>query len=112
MKPTQLRDLIATQSQKLLILDVREREEFDAEPLLDDYPVYYKNLPLTLLSVVPKEELLAKIEGLCAELEGDHAHMNIITSCRSGVRSAKAVEVLGQHGIAAESLEGGVLGFY
>jgi len=111
MKSQDLKNLITEESESLLILDVREREEFESEPLLPNFPAFYQHLPLTLLSVLPKEELIEKFHGFGWAPSMESEVVTIVTVCRSGVRSAKARDILALHGIAVESLEGGVSGF-
>ena len=79
------------------------------------------NAPFFLLDVrEPHEYQIARIPGSTliplgqlgaryGELPPASAGREIIIHCKSGVRSAKAVNLLQEHGIAAKNLKGGIL---
>ena len=73
------------------LLDVREPQEFQICRIPDSTLIPLGQLP-SRLSEVPGQ--------------GD---AEIIVHCKSGVRSAKAVSLLREHGIAARNLKGGIL---
>ena len=79
------------------------------------------NAPFYLLDVrEPHEYQIARIPGSTliplgqlgsryGELPPASAGKEIIVHCKSGVRSAKAVSLLQEHGIEAKNLKGGIL---
>jgi molybdopterin/thiamine biosynthesis adenylyltransferase/rhodanese-related sulfurtransferase/molybdopterin converting factor small subunit len=76
----------------IYILDVREPNEFEIA-----------RIPGSTL--IPLGQLGARYGELPPASEGKE----IIVHCKSGVRSAKAVTLLKEHGIAARNLKGGIL---
>jgi len=76
----------------LYVLDVREPQEFQI-----------CRIPGSTL--IPLGQLPARV----AELPSGPGGPEIIVHCKSGVRSAKAVRLLQERGIAARNLKGGIL---
>jgi adenylyltransferase/sulfurtransferase len=77
---------------QVYILDVREPHEFQ-------------------ISRIPGSTLipLGQLAGRLGELPPASEGREIIVHCKSGVRSAKAVALLKEHGIDARNLKGGIL---
>jgi rhodanese-related sulfurtransferase len=112
MTAQELREILKeAHAGELLLLDVREADEFRDQPLLPDSPAWYINISLTVLAVLPKNELVEQLEEKCQALGSHLSDVRIVAVCRSGNRSRLAVEVLAKHGIHSENLEGGVVGF-
>ena len=87
----------------VLLVDVREREEFSAVHIPGAV-----NIPLSDLEKY-SEMSAQKIGTLLDEGSG---RSRIVVCCASGVRSARALEVLRNHGLSAlENLPGGVNGW-
>ena len=86
----ELRDLRAS-GRPVYLLDVREPQEFQIARIPDSTLIPLGQLP-TRLNEVPAQ-----------------GGADIIVHCKSGVRSAKAVRLLREHGIAAKNLKGGIL---
>ncbi len=76
----------------VFILDVREPHEFQIA-----------RIPGSLL--IPLGQLPSRLNELPPASDG----REIIVHCKSGVRSAKAVAILQEHGIEAKNLKGGIL---
>jgi sulfur-carrier protein adenylyltransferase/sulfurtransferase len=76
----------------VFILDVREPHEFQ-------------------ISRIPGSTLipLGQLAGRLGELPNASEGREIVVHCKSGVRSAKAVALLKEHGIDARNLKGGIL---
>lgn len=72
-----------------LLLDVREREEYDEE-----------RIPGSQL--LPLSELMARSDELPQDRE-------IVAQCRSGKRSAQATDFLRAQGLEVTNMEGGIL---
>jgi sulfur-carrier protein adenylyltransferase/sulfurtransferase len=76
----------------VFILDVREPNEFQIS-----------RIPGSTL--IPLGQLPSRLSELPPASDG----REIIVHCKSGVRSAKAVGILKEHGIDAKNLKGGIL---
>lgn len=100
---------VATLKQKLaagehlILLDVRDADEIQAEPFFTVPPKNSLNIPILPLLFSSREELEARI---FAPL-GYPSTTPIITLCHSGGRSSRACQALRQHGWTAENLDGG-----
>ncbi|HEX2149769.1 MAG TPA: rhodanese-like domain-containing protein [Actinomycetota bacterium] len=80
---------LVSRKAKVQVLDVRDPEEWDAGHLETAV-----NIPLV------------ELEGRLDELD---AGLPVLAVCRTGVRSAKAVDLLIANGFDAESIEGGTV---
>ncbi len=78
---------LASREARVQLIDVRDPDEWSAGHLESSV-----NIPLP------------ELEGRLGELE---AGMPVLTVCRTGIRSGKAVELLAAHGFKAESIDGG-----
>ena len=106
-----LKNILIQKRVPVLIVDVRETDEAKGEPLLPIETRQYAILPLSILAVLPKEELFVRLEKI-AERAGTSLHQaRWIVSCRSGNRSRRAQGILAQHGIESENLSEGYLGW-
>jgi adenylyltransferase/sulfurtransferase len=74
------------------LLDVREPHEFQISRIAGS-------------TLIP----LGQLAGRLGEVSEGAAGREIIVHCKSGVRSAKAVALLKEHGIDARNLKGGIL---
>jgi adenylyltransferase/sulfurtransferase len=76
----------------IYILDVREPQEFQ-------------------ICRIPGSRLipLGQLGARAGDLRDAASGREIVVHCKSGVRSAKAVRLLQEHGIAAKNLRGGIL---
>ncbi len=106
----QLKQVLAEGVEKVLIVDVRETDEVEEAPLLSGV-AYYANLPLSVLQMLPKEEVKERFEKLSTAAGAKLDETRVILSCRSGARSGAAQAVLAQYGVEAENLEGGYIGW-
>jgi thioredoxin len=93
ISPTQLKKLIASRNNRLLLLDVRFPDEH-AQRRIEYEPQL----------LIPLPELSERLE----ELE-QYRDYTIIAYCRSGRRSAQATSLLREHGFTARNLIGGIL---
>ncbi len=105
-----LKNLLEKGEEHILLIDVREPDEVSDEPYFDIPPDNYLSLSLTILSVLPKEELAEKIMGMLAHLGWEVDSVRIVTLCRSGRRSEMACSYFSKLGfpILIESLDGGL----
>ncbi len=92
---------------KYLLVDVREEEEISAAPFFSGSTAHCVNIPLTVLAVSPKEEVVARLEAAASGLGFVLPDVKIAVACRSGSRSSFAAERLSSFGIAAENMEDG-----
>lgn len=76
----------------IFVLDVREPQEFQICRIPDS-------------TLIPLGQLPTRLSELPAEGDG----REIIVHCKSGARSARAVRLLRERGIAARNLKGGIL---
>lgn len=104
-----LRHLLETGEEHILLIDVREQGEVSDEPYFEAPPGNYFPLSLTVLAVLPKEELVEKIRERLHQLNWNEQDIRIVTLCRSGRRSEMACPYFTRLGFAipAESLDGG-----
>jgi adenylyltransferase/sulfurtransferase len=86
----ELHDLRAS-GRRFYLLDVREPQEFQICRIPDS-------------TLIPLGQLPARLAEVPSQSGAE-----IIVHCKSGVRSAKAVRLLREHGIAARNLKGGIL---
>lgn len=109
MNAKTLKNLLEKGEEHILLIDVREPDEVSDEPYFDIPPDNYLSLSLTILSVLPKEELAEKIMGMLAYLGWEVDSVRIVTLCRSGRRSEMACPYFTRLGFAVpvESLDGG-----
>lgn len=110
MKSKELKEILVSTPEHVIVIDVREPDEFAEAPLLSDHRGYY-NLPLGLVCSLPKEELMARLEEVASKSNKTLDDVTLVVSCRSGGRSSLAQERLRTHGVEAENLEGGYLGW-
>jgi rhodanese-related sulfurtransferase len=106
----QLKQALVEGKEKILIVDVRETDEVAEMPLLSGV-AYYVNLPLSVLQMLPKEEVKERFEKLSAAAGTKLDETRVILSCRSGARSCAAQGMLAEYGIDTENLEGGYIGW-
>jgi rhodanese-related sulfurtransferase len=106
----QLKQALAEGKEKILIVDVREMDEVAEMPLLSGV-AYYVNLPMSVIQMLPKEEVKERFEKLSAGAGVKLDEMRVILSCRSGARSGAVQAELARDGIETENLEGGYLGW-
>ena len=85
--------LYKIKSNKILLIDVRENEEFSASAI--DGSI---SLPLSHLNQKPDLEFIQK-ESLIKE---------VFTICKTGKRSEKASKILSKFKIQSRSIEGGI----
>ncbi|MFZ1720483.1 MAG: rhodanese-like domain-containing protein [Candidatus Moraniibacteriota bacterium] len=104
-----LKNLLEKGEGHTLLIDVREPGEVSDEPYFDIPPDNYIALPLPVLSVLPKEELVEKIRERLRQLNWNVLDVRIVTLCRSGRRSEMACPYFTRLGFAVpvESLDGG-----
>lgn len=102
-----LKQLLEKGDERVLLLDVREPKEVVDEPYFEVQPENYLTISLTILSVLPKEELMLKIHEAIDRLRWKEPDVRIVTLCRSGRRSEMACASLQQLPFPVESLEGG-----
>jgi len=93
ISPAQLKELIESGDGSYFLLDVRFPDEHAQRRIEVDEQL-----------LIPLPELESRIE----ELE-PYRNQQIIVYCRSGSRSARAVEILRAHGFSARNLRGGIL---
>lgn len=104
MKSEVLKHKIASH-ELLILIDVREPDEVEADPYFIAPPICYLNVPMMPLLYASQSELETKIFTSL----GLPVTTLIITLCRSGGRSARACAHLRQFGWRAENLEGGIV---
>jgi len=92
---------------KYLLVDVREEEELASMPFFKEVSLHLAHLPLTVLSVSPKEEIVTRLEAAVKSLRLPLSEVKFVVACRSGNRSAFATERLVSFGIQAENMEDG-----
>ena len=109
MNAETLRQILESTPERVLIVDVREREEVMEEPLLPIGTSGYVNVPLSVLQMLPRNEICVRLKELADEGKRDGAAVTLVFSCRSGGRSARAQVLCMEAGIIAENLEGGYL---
>ena len=85
--------LYSTTPSKILLIDVRENEEFNASSIKGSI-----SIPLSHLNQKPELEFIQK-ESLIKE---------VFTICKSGKRSEKASKILSKFEIKSRSIEGGI----
>lgn len=107
----ELKKALEEGSEKILVVDVRETDEVEEAPLLSGV-AYYVNLPLSVIQMMPGEEVKRRFEELSEKAGTKLDETRIILSCRSGARSGAAQAMLSQCGIEAENLEGGYIGWF
>lgn len=107
----ELRRILEGKSESILIIDVRETDEVAEAPLLPSGMRHYENMPLSVLRMLPKEELVSRLEKISRSAGMDLKNVRLIVSCRSGGRSGRAQRILADAGIMTENLEGGYLGW-
>lgn len=109
MNAKTLKKLLSEENELILLVDVREPSEVSDEPYFDIPPKNYLPLSLTVLSVLPKEELAGKITEIRERLGWQNEDIRIVTLCRSGRRSEMACPYFSQLGslLSVESLDGG-----
>lgn len=104
-----LKILLEKGEDSILLVDVREPKEALYEPYFESPPDNYLLLSLTVLSVLPKEELAEKIRERLRYLHQGEQDIHIVTLCRSGRRSEMACSYFTQLNfpVSVESLDGG-----
>lgn len=104
-----LKNLLEEGKEHVLLIDVREPDEVSDEPYFEVPPDNYFPLSLTILSVLPKDELSGKIREILDRLGWEADSVRIVTLCRSGRRSEAALSYIARLGLSlpAESLDGG-----
>lgn len=104
-----LRKLLEAGEEPILLVDVREPNEVSDEPYFEVPPKNYLPLSLTVLSVLPADELKGKIMDVIGQLGWQGRDIRIVTLCRSGHRSQLACSYFSKAGISfpVESLDGG-----
>lgn len=107
----ELKQALKEGSEKILIVDVRETDEVEEMPLLSGV-AYYVNMPLSVIQMLPKEEVMERFEKLSEQAGATLDEARVILSCRSGARSCAAQGMLAQYGIDTENLEGGYMGWF
>ncbi len=105
----ELNVLLAHKQSRVLVVDVRERDEVAEAPLLPPGTPYYANLPLSVLQVLPETEVKTRFEELLEVAGPQLERVRVILSCRSGGRSSRAQMICSGVGIETENLEGGYL---
>lgn len=109
MQVNELQQLIVVNPDRVLVIDVRERDEVTAEPLFPIGTAYYAGLPLSVLRMLPQAELPGRIKEQVVAAGRDIDTVTLVLSCRSGGRPCQAQALLADVGITAESLDGGSL---
>jgi len=105
-----MKELLSQGKKNVLIVDVREGDEVKDAPLLPPETPYYQNFPLSILRVLPREEIRTRVEEFLVHADTLLSErVRIILSCRSGGRSSQAQEICARAGIETENLEGGYL---
>nr|WP_265264120.1 rhodanese-like domain-containing protein [Spirulina subsalsa] len=94
MTVQELKPLVDHQSKNFVLLDVRNRDEYDFAKLRD-----------SVLIPLPEIKQGLGVEKLKKVLNG----RPLIVYCRSGNRSAEALAILQKHGIQGTNLKGGIL---
>lgn len=107
MDAQECRRIIESRSEPLILVDVREVDEIMEAPFADRGNDHVLPLPLTSLMVLPKEEVLARLEDAARRIGRPVGELRIVAACRSGNRSRLATERFDAFGMAAENLEGG-----
>lgn len=102
-----LKNLLADDRSRILLIDVREPDELSDEPYFEILPENYIPLSLTVLSVMPESELQERITGILDHLGWKKEDTHVVTLCRSGRRSEMALIYFSRLGFPAESLDGG-----
>lgn len=90
-----------------LLIDVREIGEVSDDPYFLGARPSCVNIPLTVLGMLPKEEVIARLESAAKELGKPLSDVRVFVACRSGGRSLVAQEHLASLGIKTENVEGG-----
>jgi rhodanese-related sulfurtransferase len=99
------------EADKHLLVDVREEAEISTAPFFKGASTHYVNIPLTIIAVSPKEEIVARFEAAAKDLGLLLPDTKIMIACRSGSRSSFVVERLSSFGIRAENVEDGRIGW-
>ncbi len=107
MNAKTLKNLLEKGDEPILLVDVREPSELSDEPYFEVLPENYLTLSLIMLSVLPQEELTARIASVRARLHWEDRDIRIVTLCRSGRRSEMACAYFSPLGFSVESLDGG-----
>ena len=107
----ELKKALEEKSEKILLVDVRETDEIREEASFLSGVRGYVNFPLSVIRMIPGEELKQRFEELSEKTGIPFTEARIILFCRSGARSCIAQEVLALYGIDTESLEGGNAGW-
>ena len=105
----EIKELLSQGKKNVLIVDVREKDEVKDLPLFPPETSYYKNLPLSVLRVLPREEIRARMEEFLVHAGVSSEQARIVLSCRSGGRSGQAQTLCASVGLETENLEGGYL---
>ena len=106
MTAEECKKLIADKA-PLLLVEVRESDEVEESPYFEAAHPSYMNMPLTLISFLPKEELAERLESSAGRFGKPLSEVRVVAGCRSGARSALAVQRFAEAGIDAENLDGG-----
>ncbi|MBP9752132.1 MAG: rhodanese-like domain-containing protein [Candidatus Moranbacteria bacterium] len=96
---------------KYLLVDVREEAEISAAPFFKDVSPNYINIPLTVVAVSPKEEIVSRLETAAKSMGFLLSDAKVMIVCRSGSRSDFAVERLASFGIRTENVDDGRIGW-
>ena len=103
-----LREEMRQEKGGFLLVDVRETDEVADEPYFrDPSNPSFVNIPLTVLGMLPKEEVVARFESAIVGFGKPLSDVRVFVACRSGGRSLLAQEHLASLGIETENVEGG-----
>lgn len=111
MQASELQKLIVADPDRVLVIDVRERDEVTEEPLFPAGTAYYVEMPLSVLRMLPRAELVSRLREKISEKSRDPETVTLVLSCQSGGRSCQAQALLEDAGIRSESLYGGAFGW-
>lgn len=111
MQASELQRLIVANPDKVLVIDVRERNEVLEAPLFPAGTTHYAGMPLSVLRMLPQAELASRLREQVSAQGRDMETVILVLSCHSGGRSCQAQILLEDVGIQSESLDGGVLGW-
>lgn len=111
MQAIELEQLIEANPGKVLVIDVRERDEITEAPLFPAGTAYYAGMPLSVLRMLPQAELASRLREQVSAQGRDMETVTLVLSCRSGGRSCQAQMLLEDVGIQSENLDGGYAGW-
>lgn len=105
----ELQQILSEQSEKLVLLDVRETAETERESFFPVVPKNYFHLSLGAVMILSRAELTARLTEVVSALGWKLEDVRIIILCHSGRRAERASKYLGSLGFRAENLSGGYL---